>query len=366
MEYRINKKTGDEISIIGFGSSYIAESDERTAIAALEKAYLGGINYFDMAAAEGKCFPWYGKAFAGVRKNIMYQVHFGANYKTGTYGWSTDKETVKRSVDWQLKQLRTDYIDYGFIHCMDELADWQEYVRGGVLDFLMQLKEQRVVRHIGLSSHTPQTIGHIMNEMDIDMLMFSINPGYDYQEGEYAKGTVEERYGIYKRCEVEGIGISVMKPFSGGQLLDASLSPFGQPLTVYQCLQYALDRPGVVTVLPGMNRLENVEKILGFFDADETERDYSVIGSFHRKKSDTVSEKCVYCNHCKPCPMGIDVGTVNKYYDLARNGDTMAAEHYRNLSVNASACASCGHCNSRCPFHVDQMKRMKEIAGYFS
>ena len=54
---------------------------------------------------------------------------------------------------------------------------------------------------------------------------------------------MDERAAVYRRCEAEGIGISVMKPFSGGQLLDASISPFGKALTVYQCLQYALDRP---------------------------------------------------------------------------------------------------------------------------
>ena len=42
---------------------------------------------------------------------MIYQVHFGAEYSTGKYGWTTDAETIKRSVDWKLKQLRTDYID---------------------------------------------------------------------------------------------------------------------------------------------------------------------------------------------------------------------------------------------------------------
>lgn len=75
--------------------------------------------------------------------------------------------------------------------------------------------------------------------------------------------------------------------------------------------------------------------------------------------------KCVYCNHCKPCPRGLDIGIINKYYDLARNGDSMAAEHYRNLEIKADACVQCGHCESRCPFHVKQENRMKEIATYF-
>ncbi|MDE5590659.1 MAG: aldo/keto reductase [Acetatifactor sp.] len=362
MEYRINKRTGDKISILGFGTSYIAEAGEKDAVATIQRAYEGGINYYDLATAEGRTFPYFGTALGAVRKNVFYQIHFGANYASGTYGWSTDGETIRHSIEWQLAQLKTDYIDYGFIHCIDELSDWQEYRKNGAFSYLMQMKEQGVVKHIGLSSHTPVTIHRVLDEASVDMLMFSVNPGYDYQKGDYAKGSVDERSAIYSRCETEGIGISVMKPFSGGQLLDAAISPFGKALTQYQCIQYALDRPGVLTVLPGMSSVAQVEHLLGFFGAEEAEKDYSMIGSFSPAEA---IGKCVYCNHCKPCPMGLDIGIINKYYDLAINGDSMAAEHYRNLETKADACVQCGHCESRCPFHVKQEKRMKEIDAYF-
>lgn len=362
MEYRINKRTGDKISILGFGTSYIAEAKEADAVETIRHAYEGGVNYFDLATADAKTFPYFRKALSDVRDKVLYQVHFGADYSSGTYGWSTNGETVRRSIGWQLEQLQTDTIDYGFIHCIDELSDWEDYQRNGAFDYLMKLKEEGIVRHVGLSSHTPATIQRVLDEVPVDMLMFSVNPGYDYQKGEYAKGSVDERMAIYRRCEAEGIGISVMKPFSGGQLLDASISPFGKSLTRYQCMQYALDRPGVLTILPGASSVKQVDELLGFFEAEGKEKDYSIIGSF--SPSEAVG-KCVYCNHCKPCPVGIDIGLVNKYYDLALNGDTMAAEHYKGLELHADDCIGCGHCNSRCPFRVDQMTRMKEISTYF-
>ena len=362
MEYRINKRTNDKISVLGFGTSYIAEASEKDAVETICRAYEGGVNYFDLATAEGRTFAYFGKALSDVRKNVMYQIHFGADYSAGTYGWSTDGETVKRSISWQLENLKTDYIDYGFIHCIDEAADWEDYQKNGAFDYLMKLHEQGIVRHIGLSSHTPATIQKILNEAPVDMLMFSVNPGYDYQKGEYAKGSVDERTAVYRRCESENVGISVMKPFSGGQLLDASLSPFGKALTKYQCMKYALDRPGVLTILPGASSVKQVEELLGFFKASEEEKDYSVIGSFSPAEA---AGKCVYCNHCKPCPVGIDIGLVNKYYDLAVNGDTMAVKHYKGLERHADECIGCGHCNNRCPFSVDQMARMIEIEDYF-
>ncbi len=169
-------------------------------------------------------------------------------------------------------------------------------------------------------------------------------------------------FGLFQRCQREGVGISVMKPFFAGRLLSADQSPFGAALTRSQCLQYAIDRPGVLVVVPGVQTMEHLDQILEFLTATDEEKDYSVIGTF---TADTVTGTCVYCNHCQPCPAGIDIGLVNKYYDLALAGDTIAANHYTKLSVNADACLHCGHCESRCPFGVKQESRMETIARYF-
>lgn len=362
MEYRINRRTGDRISVIGLGTSYIAETEETEALKALSFAYEHGINYADLATADAKTFAYYGKAFASVRKDMHYQVHFGANYENGTYGWSTDPEVIKRSVDAQLKALGTDYIDYGFIHCLDEEKDWRAYQERGALSYLLDLKKQGVVHYIGLSSHTPGLVQKVLDALTVNQLMFSINPGYDYSHGDYANGSTKERMELYRRCEADGVGISVMKPFSGGQLLADQTSPFGKALTQYQCIQYALDKPGVLTVLPGIRNVEDVKELLGFFDASLEERDYSILGTFTPKEAEG---NCVYCNHCQPCPQGVNVGLINKYYDLAMAGDSMAADHYEKLEKKASDCTSCGHCDRRCPFHVAQTSRMKQIAACF-
>ncbi|MBQ9211344.1 MAG: aldo/keto reductase [Clostridia bacterium] len=363
MRYRIHPKTGDKISEIGLGSAYLYEADHKEGIAALRTAYEGGINYFDLAAGDGKAFTLWGEALADVRDQVLYQIHFGADYSKGTYGWSLDLETVKRSVAWQLKKLKTDYIDYGFIHCQDEVQDWETYQKNGIYKYIQSLHEQGVVRHLGLSSHTPLVINRILDEISVDMLMFSINPAYDYGHGEFANGGVDERAEIYTRCERDRVGITVMKPFSGGQLLSASQSPFGKALTPYQCIRYALDKPGVMTVLPGAQSVEEVKALLDYENKTDRETEYGIIGGFAPIEA---AGKCVYCNHCKPCPVGLDIGLINKYYDLARAGDTLAVEHYRTLEKDATRCVRCGHCDRRCPFGVRQSRRMFEIAKYMN
>lgn len=362
MEYRLNKKTGDRISVIGLGTSYIAEVPEKEAVEALLLAHENGVNYADLATAGAKTFAYYGKAFSGLRKDMLYQVHFGANYETGEYGWTTNLEKIRQQIDWMLGSLKTDYVDYGFIHCLDAVRDWESYKKNGVLEYLLDMKRQGVVKHIGLSTHTPKLANLVLDAGIVEQLMFSINPGYDCHHGDYANGSADERVNLYRRCEAEGIGISVMKPFSGGQLLDAKTSPFKRALTKYQCIQYALDKPGVLTVLPGIRSTDDVRELLGFLSAAPEERDYGVLGTFTPR--DAVGN-CVYCNHCQPCHAGLNVGLINKYYDLSQAGDVMAADHYAKLERHASDCMDCGHCDDRCPFRVKQSERMKRIAEYF-
>ena len=362
MEYRKLPKGEEQISIIGLGSSSTSEKGEKEAEATVAMAIENGINFFDMAAAEADVFPAYGRAVQGSRDKVYFQIHFGTDYHTGKYGWNLEPEQVKRSIDWQLQALKTDYIDFGFIHCIDEESDLETFISNGILDYIQDLKKAGAVRHIGLSSHTPRVAQKALDMGILDMLMFSINPGYDYRHGEYAFGEVDERMALYRRCESQGVGISVMKAFSGGQLLDSKTSPFKQAMTKYQCLQYALDKPGVLTVLPGVRSREDLKEILGFLKASPQEKDYSVLGTFAPHDAEGV---CVYCNHCQPCPQDLNVGLINKYYDLAQAGDELAKNHYANLEKRASDCVSCGHCDSRCPFHVEQSHRMEEIAQYF-
>lgn len=362
MEYRKLPHGNEEISVLGFGTSAIGEASEEEIIATVQMAIENGINYFDLASGHANTFETFGKAIKGKRDQVYLQIHFGANYETGAYGWTTNLNKIKESIKWQLEKLQTDYIDFGFIHCLDEPADLKAVKEAGVIDYLLDLKEKGVIRHIGLSSHTPALVNQVLDMNILDMVMFSINPAYDNNHGSYAIGKNDERMALYQRCEKEGVAISVMKAFSAGQLLDKDKSPFKHALTHSQCIQYALDKPAVVTVLPGTRNREDLKDILKYNQATDEEKDYSIIAQFDEIEH---MGKCVYCKHCHPCPCGLDIALINKYYDLSLLGDTLAKDHYNHLEKTASDCIQCGHCNHRCPFKVDQMNRMKEISQYF-
>ena len=366
MEYRRLPHGGENevfgVLGLGFGAIGKTPADEIEAIVC--KAIDNGINFFDMCTA-GATYAPFGRAIAGRRDKVFIQVHFGAVYdENGEYGWCRDFETIKKTFLWELEAMGTDYVDFGFLHCVDEDEDLDTLCRIGVVDYLRELKENGVVRHIGFSSHTPAVANRILDMGIADMMMFSVNPAYDFEKGDdYGIGTSGERFELFRRCAGEGVGISVMKPFFAGQLLSAEHSPFGIALSHTQCIQYALDRPGVLVALPGVQTMEHLDQVLEYLHATREEKDYSVISSLTPRD---VMGTCVYCNHCQPCPAGIDIGLVNKYYDLALAGDAIAANHYPKLSVRADACIRCGHCDSRCPFGVNQMAKMAGIDKYFS
>lgn len=365
MEYRQlpHGSEREKFGVLGLGMGGIQHTPQDEIEAIISKAIDNGINFFDLCAG-GAVYAPFGRAIKGRREKVFLQVHFGAVYdENGEYGWCRDFDTIKKTFLWELEELGTDYVDFGFLHCVDEDEDYDKLVEIGVLDYLKELKANGVVKHIGFSSHTPSVANRILDTGLVDMMMFSINPAYDFEKGdEYGIGSVSERFELFKRCKREGVGISVMKPFFAGQLLTAEQSPFGVALTHSQCIQYALDRPGVLVAVPGVQSMEHLNQLLEFLNATNEQKDYSIIGSF---TADTIQGTCVYCNHCQPCPMGIDIGLVNKYYDLSLAGDTLAQNHYTKLSLKADACVGCGHCDSRCPFGVKQVERMQLINDYF-
>lgn len=366
MEYRKlpHGNTREQFSVLGLGMGGIQNCPEKEIEEVVCTAIGNGINFFDLCGGGKSVYEPFGRAIAGQRDKVFFQLHFGAVYNAnGEYGWSRDLGRIKETIAWELKALGTDYADFGFLHCVDEDNDFEALCSCGVFDYIKELKAAGRVCHIGFSSHTPSVAQRILDTGVMDMMMFSINPAYDMEQGDaYGIGSVSERAALFRRCESEGVGISVMKPFHGGKLLDAKTSPFGTALTRYQCIQYALDRPGVLSVVPGVRGREDLDALFGFAGASPQEKDYSVIGQFTPAAA---QGNCVYCSHCQPCPAGIDIGLVNKYYDLAKAGDAMAENHYGKLTVKASACIGCGHCDERCPFHVRQSGRMKEIAEYF-
>lgn len=381
MKYRDLGNTGLKVSEIGMGCEGFAEDNCKSAKILIDLAEENGINYFDLYTSNPEVRVSVGKALIGRREKFIIQSHICSVWKNGQYKRSRNINEVKAGFEEMLSLLQTDYIDVGMIHYVDSMKDWETIVNGPVLSYVLELKKSGTIHHIGLSSHNPQVAMEAVNSGYIEVLMFSVNPCYDLQPASedvedlwrnenYAAPLVNmdpERQELYETCQRLGVGITVMKAFGGGDLLDASMSPAGKALTVNQCLHYALTRPAVATVLAGAHTAEQLKTSIAYEDASEEEKDYAA--AFASFPNISWKGHCMYCSHCAPCPKEIDVASVTKYLNLAKaQGEVpeTVREHYGLLAHHAGECIQCGACETRCPFEVPVMENMKAAKEVFS
>ena len=139
-----------DVSAIGLGclpmvGYYGGKYDEKEMIALIRRAYDKGITFFDTAEVYGPYTSetWVGKAVAPFRHQIKIGTKFGFGVEEGQpTALNSRPDHIRRAVEGSLKRLKTDYIDYGFIHCLDSASDWEIYQKNGILDFSQGLVAQ--------------------------------------------------------------------------------------------------------------------------------------------------------------------------------------------------------------------------------
>ncbi len=380
MVYRTLGRTGIRISEIGMGCEGFVDKSYEDVLALVDRMEALGVNCLDLYTSNPEVRSNLGRALRGRREKFVLQAHLCSVWKDGQYKRTRNIGEVRESFSDQLERLETDRVEIGMIHYVDSLADWDTVVNGPVMAYARELRAAGTIGCVGLSSHNPQVALAAVNTGLIDVLMFSVNPCYDLQPaGEDVeelwapknyKGSLvnmdPDRQALYETCQRLGVGITVMKAFGGGDLLSAALSPAGRALTPIQCLHYALTRPAVASVMCGARTLEDLDASAAYEDAPERERDYAAALAALPRIS--WQGHCMYCDHCAPCPTGIDVASVTKFLNLCRAQGSVpetVREHYALLPHRAAECAACGACEKRCPFGVPIVENMRQAAALF-
>ncbi len=380
MRYRRLGRTGLQVSEIGFGAEWMGKPQEEVDafVRACEET---GINLMDVWMADPAMRSKLGHAMAerGTRDQWIIQGHIGSTWQDGQYVRTRDMEKVRPAFEDLLARLETDHVELGMIHYVDDVDEFRGIMEGPFIEYVRQLHAAGTIGHVGLSTHNPDVAALAASCGEVEMVMFSVNPAFDTLPasndievlfGDYDndyEGMNPARAELYALCEREDVGLTVMKGFAGGRLFDAARSPFGVALTPVQCIHYALTRPAVASILAGFSELSHVADAVRYETATDDEKDYaSVLACAPRH---AYFGQCTYCGHCAPCAVGIDIATVNKFYDLAVMQDEVPAsvrEHYRALSVRADTCVACRACETRCPFGVSIAERMGQAATLFA
>ncbi len=380
MRYRTLGRTGLQTGEIGMGCEGFLEKSDDQVREMVDLMEAGGVNCIDLYAPNPDFRSRLGRALRGRREKFILQAHLCAVWKEGQYKRTRDVAEVREGFEDQLRRLETDHVEIGMIHYVDSLKDWETVKNGPVMAYAQELKAKGTIGCVGLSSHNPQAALAAVESGLIDVLMFSVNPCYDLQPASedveelwapknYAAPLLNmdpERQTLYETCQRLGVGITVMKAFGGGDLLSDTLSPAGKALTAFQCIQYALDRPGVACVMSGARNLEDLKRSIAFEEAPESQRDYAAALAALPKIS--WKGHCMYCGHCAPCPKGIDVAGVTKFLNLSLAQGAVpetVREHYAALPHGAGECAACAACEKRCPFAVPVMENMRRAAELF-
>ena len=380
---RLIGNTGIQASVVGLGCEHLDNKPREIVDEVIGVALDNGINIMDLFMPGEEVRSNIGRALRGRRDKVLIQGHIGSVDIREQYDTSRDLDICKRYFENLLRCLDTDYVDFGMLFFVDSHEDIDLMLNNGVVEYARQLKQSGKIRAIGASSHNPDTARRLVEEGLIEILMFGINPAFDMMpnvddimemlDDKYATRASRidpARTDLYRLCQSRGVGITVMKSLCAGKLLSTDHSLFTKAMSPVQCIHYALTRPAVASALVGCRSREEVKTAVRYFEADEVEKDFSeAISHFRSGGKEGFKGNCVYCNHCLPCPVDIDVAMVNKYLDVACLNEKEISpdimQHYRSLRAHASDCLRCGSCEKRCPFSVPVIRNMERAAQLF-
>jgi len=377
MLYRTVPKTGDELSILGFGAMRLPVKngaiDREKAAALMRHAIDAGVNYVDTA------WPYHGEEsepFVGEALEGGYRER--VKIATKLPGWLVGKrEDMDRFLDAQLKRLRTDRIDYYLIHALTS-ESWKKLSALGVREFLDAAKKDGRIVNAGFSFHDDAAaFKGIVDVYDWDFCQIQ----YNFLDETNQAGTAGLHYAASK-----GLAVIVMEPLRGGSLVNnvpPAVSAIWQEAGTKRTpaewgLRWVWNHPEVTVVLSGMNEFEQVDEnvavasnaLPGSLTGDEL----AVVGRAAAAYRALMKVPCTGCGYCMPCPAGVDIPGCFALYNSA--GIFAGGEGYgpRYLYMShhlllkhsaASLCRDCGRCEQHCPQQIEIRRHLKEVEQAF-
>jgi aryl-alcohol dehydrogenase-like predicted oxidoreductase len=166
IEKRSLGRTGEMLSVIGFGGIVVKDAAPEDASILVKLAIDSGINYFDVAPSYGDAEIKLGPALEPYRKSVFLAC------KTG----KRTKAEARAELEQSLKRLRTDHFDLYQHHAVTNLADVDTILGpGGAMETFTEARKEGKIRFIGFSAHSVEAAMALMDRFDFDTILFPVN-----------------------------------------------------------------------------------------------------------------------------------------------------------------------------------------------
>jgi predicted aldo/keto reductase-like oxidoreductase len=275
-----------------------------------------------------------------------------------------DPAAVRRDLETSLERMGLDQIDFFHVWCVMTPEEYELRKRNGVFDECLKLKDEKLIRHICISTHmNGDEIGGVLRDFPFSGVLM----GHSVMNYAYREKAIETAHEL-------GMGVVIMNPLGGGiipqnpKIFDFVRS--NQDETVVSgALRFLLSDTRITTALVGFSRLEHLSEAVEAvrnFQPLKPERVTEI--REHLKRS--FNGLCTNCRYCDSCPEGIPVPklmeALNQYKitgKIAAGIDRMRYHWGLDVTVDYSAkCTKCGRCVRACTQKLDIVNQLESMA----
>ena len=376
MQYRIDGKTGNKLSILGFGCMRFPRTRGRIDMGKSEAmvvdAVARGVNYFDTAYVYPGSEEAVGHILAknGLREKIYLAT------KLPLFMCKT-RSDFDKFFNKSLERLKTNYIDYYLMHMITTPEQWKVLCDMGIEKWIDGLRAEGKIRRLGFSFHGKrEDFAGIVDARDWDFCQIQ----YNYLDINNQAGRTGLRHAASK-----GIPVIVMEPLLGGRLANGKELPAkalnimkeaGSGLTpAARALRWLWNHEEVTLLLSGMSRQSELDENIATAEAMAApnilvEGEVEVIDNVIKAFNESNRIPCTGCGYCTPCPFGVNIpdcfSSYNMSYTLkmfaALKKYVMATAALTSKKGTAGTCTRCGKCEEHCPQSIPIRDSLKLVA----
>ena len=352
MKYRTFEKTGEKISLLGFGTMRLpvmngdsAKINETEAIRMIRSAIDRGVNYVDTAYVYHGGFS---EVITGRALKEGYREKVFLADKLPLWLAKTEEDMDKIFCE-QLKRLDVDSIDMYLVHNITAPI-WKRALKYKAMDYLEKKRAEGKIKYIGFSFHDQfDLFKEVLEAYPWDFCQIQLN----YMDKEFQAGV--------KGLKLAGslnIPVIIMEPLKGGKLTDVlpqSIRNFWDHAPVKRtpaewALRWVADFPEVLTILSGMSAMdqldENISVLSGANPHSLTVAEHRIIQNVADEYNKLIQYSCTGCRYCMPCPEKINIpdviGRYNDWFVYEGNEKIMRDFHmWVPEKGKPSLCKSC-------------------------